>query len=74
MCEHCQMGSVWEKLIFNKLLGKLDIIFKKRKIIMQYKMGVMGFTNAIVRRDLWEQYNFNEEFGMGGEDGDWVRY
>lgn len=67
-------GSVWEKLLFNEWLGKVGIILKKNRIITKDSMGVMGFTNAIVRKDLWEQYNFNEDFGMGGEDGDWVRH
>ena len=67
-------GSVWEKIIFNKLLGKLEVLLKRKRIVTKNSVGVMGFTNAIIRRELWEQYNFNENFGMGGEDGDWVRH
>ncbi len=37
-------------------------------------MGVMGFTNAIIRKDLWEKRNFNEKYGLGGEDGEWANY
>jgi hypothetical protein len=34
----------------------------------------LGFTNAIIRRDLWEKYNLNEAFARGGEDNDWGKY
>jgi hypothetical protein len=37
-------------------------------------MGVLGFTNAIIRRDLWERYPINEAFAGGGEDGDWTSH
>lgn len=35
-------------------------------------LGVMGATNAIFRKDLWEAYHFSEEFVIGGEDYDWA--
>ncbi len=35
-------------------------------------MGVLGFTNAIIKKNLWEKYHFNEAFEMGGEDNDWA--
>ncbi|KKP81937.1 MAG: Glycoside hydrolase family 2 protein [Candidatus Moranbacteria bacterium GW2011_GWF2_35_54] len=62
-------ATIWEKMIFNKLwLGK------NKKIIKDAKMGVLGFTNAIIRKDLWEKRNINEEYGKGGEDGEWAKY
>ncbi len=36
--------------------------------------GVLGFTNALIRKDLWEQYPINEAFASGGEDGDWATH
>ncbi len=38
--------------------------------------GVLGTTNAIIRKDLWEKYKFDENFnkGWGGEDSDWARH
>lgn len=50
------------------------IIYRKKKIIKKPSMGVMGATNCIIRKDLWEKYNFNLNFANGGEDGDWVSY
>ena len=34
----------------------------------------LGFTNALIRRDLWERYPINEKFAAGGEDGDWAKH
>jgi hypothetical protein len=28
----------------------------------------------MLRRDLWKQRPFNEKYGSGGEDSDWVRW
>ena len=67
-------GSIWEKLIFNKYLCKIRNIFKKQIIIDRAGMGVLGFTNAIIKKDLWKQRNFNEKYGFGGEDGEWANY
>jgi len=67
-------GSIWEKIIFNKYICKLRNVFRKRKIIKNGRMGTMGFTNAMIRRDLWDKRHFNEEYGLGGEDGEWAEY
>lgn len=37
-------------------------------------MGVLGFTNAIIRRKLWTEHRFDEAVGAGGEDGEWAGY
>lgn len=54
----------------NIFYGKRIAIDKIKNV----KMGTLGFTNAIIRRDLWEQYKINESFAGGGEDGDWARH
>ncbi len=43
-------------------------------VAKKMKVGALGFTNAIIRRDLWEKYNINEKFAGGGEDHDWARH
>jgi len=45
-----------------------------RYIIEKAGMGVMGFTNAIILKELWDKRKFSEEYGMGGEDGEWADY
>ena len=35
---------------------------------------MLGFTNALIRKELWDTYNFNEAYGAGGEDGDWANH
>lgn len=67
-------GTIWEKLIFNRPLHILRHGFHRRQIIRKPGRGVLGFTNAIIRRDLWEQHHFDESYGAGGEDGEWARY
>lgn len=47
---------------------------QQRFVVRQAGMGVLGFTNAIIRRDLWNQRPFNEAYGAGGEDGEWAAY
>ena len=68
-------ASFWDKFFMNgfnflRCLGKKQ----GRLVIHQGKMGVMGFTNAIIRKELWEKRRFNEDYGAGGEDGEWVDY
>ena len=64
----------FEKLTYT-LISKL---FRGKRFVMRNvnraKMGTLGFTNAIIRKDLWEKYPLNENFGAGGEDGDWARH
>jgi hypothetical protein len=49
--------------------------FRERKFLVSgATMGVMGFTNAIILKELWVKRHFNEEYGLGGEDGEWAGY
>ncbi len=48
--------------------------FIKSKKIRKGGMGVLGLTNAIIRKDLWNVHHFNEAYGAGGEDGEWAQY
>lgn len=67
-------ASFWDEffMIWRRLF---EAIFCKRRIIVKKaRMGVLGFTNAIIRKDLLDLHNFNEDYGLGGEDGEWARY
>lgn len=65
-------GSAWEKVLWNRWWGLL----RRRKIVVVEKdcLGVLGFTNAMIRKDLWDAHHFDESYGAGGEDGEWARY
>lgn len=65
-------ATIWEKIFFNSVRHKICNKFKKKVVIRTSGMGVLGFTNAIIRKDLWEKRNLNEEYGSGGEDGEWA--
>ncbi len=61
-------SSLWEKMIFPAhRLRKLQ-----PKAITQKQMGLLGCTNAIIRRDIWQQHQFDERYGLGGEDTVWA--
>ncbi len=68
-----------ESKLYERLFSKYfrQWYFNKRWEITEREdvnIGVLGFTNAIIRRDLWEEYNLNEKYAAGGEDGDWARH
>jgi len=67
-------GTWIEKIFWNGLKIKIDCLLNYKKIFKQAAMGVMGFTNAIIRKDLWEQHNIDEHYAMGGEDQVWSDY
>src|SRR5581483_6739189 len=51
-----------------------NIINGKRKVFTSIKFGLLGNTNSIIRKDLWEKHHFNEELTLGGEDQEWANY
>lgn len=48
--------------------------FLKPRRITHGGMGVMGLTNAIIPKRLWDMHRFDEAWGAGGEDGAWAGY
>lgn len=63
-------ASIWEKMLY--FSGFLKV---RKKTITKVRMGVLGNTNAVIRKDLWQQYHFDEKnYADGGEDGDWARH
>lgn len=67
-----------ESNLFEKSAYLVSYLIKKWRLehskIKQVKMGVLGATNAIIRRDLWEKHPFDEQFAYGGEDRAWAKY
>ena len=67
----------WDKFFLNwrYFFRRLVILGKYRNfLVYSGKMGVMGFTNAVILRELWNKRIFNEDYGAGGEDGEWANY
>lgn len=69
-------GTFWDKLIYGywHLRERLLAFPNQYKVMHKNKAGVLAFTNAMVRRELWENHHFNEAYGSGGEDGEWARH
>lgn len=62
-------ASFWEKLLY------FPSKFIRHKIIgKRIHMGILGNTNAIIRRDLWQKHHFDESYVKGGEDGEMAKY
>ncbi|MEI8143431.1 MAG: glycosyltransferase family A protein [Candidatus Berkelbacteria bacterium] len=57
-----------------EFFGYLPGYFTQRKNANHVKMGIMGNTNAAIRRELWEKHSFDETYIDGGEDGEWAYY
>jgi rhamnosyltransferase len=66
-------GSLADKLLINPVGYSLGMLKFKAPYFIP---GLLGTNNAIIRKDLWMQYHFNEHFnnGWGGEDSDWARH
>lgn len=67
-------GTMWEKLVFSSLIVALARMIKLKRQVFTAGMGVMGFTHAAIRREFWDQKNFDERFELGGEDQEWSGY
>jgi len=67
-------AGFWTKVImwFSEFQYRLRNNFKElRYLVDKPGVGFMGFTNAIILKELWDKKHFNEEYGLGGEDGEW---
>jgi glycosyltransferase involved in cell wall biosynthesis len=64
-------ASIWEKMLYYP-----SYLYRpKKRIIKKVKMGVLGNTNALIRKSLWQEYHFDEKnYFDGGEDGDWAKH
>lgn len=40
--------------------------------VSEVGMGVFGATNIALRRNLWQEHHFDEQYELGGEDGEWA--
>lgn len=69
-------SSIWDKIIMDGS-NFLRRVLKGKDLKIELSvsgMGIMGFTNAIIQKKLWDEKKFNENYGAGGEDGEWVDY
>lgn len=48
--------------------------FRKTSNITLPRIGILGATNCIIRRDLWEQHPFDVRYGAGAEDYEWAKW
>lgn len=68
-------GTVWDKSFMN--LYTLGLMLRgkgKTHVQSRWSKGILGFTNAIFLKKLWEMRPINEQYGAGGEDEEWAYY
>lgn len=56
---------IWEYLFFSPIVW---IKFSRYEVVQSDRLGLMGSTNAIYRKDLLQQFPFDEQCGGGGEE------
>lgn len=68
-------SSLWDKFFINGYNLGLTIkgVYKTHLQTKRTK-GILGFTNAIIRKKLWEIHHLDESWGAGGEDEEWADY
>jgi glycosyltransferase involved in cell wall biosynthesis len=64
-------ASLTEKIYYS--LGYLSI-YKKPQVIDKSRMGIMGNTNSLIPKRLWEEHRFDLGMSEGGEDAEWANY
>lgn len=66
-------GTMMDKLIHNTAywLEKRRLHPETYRVTTEEVAGALGFTNALIRKDLYDQYPINNDFAGGGEDWDW---
>lgn len=66
-------GTFADKILYN-VLGYTFGSF--RFLANDHSVGLMGTTNCIIRKDLWNVHHFDETWngGLGGEDVEWAQY
>ncbi len=75
-CMTLENASTTEKIYYSSLMGRKIRTFviehSKAVAISKPRIGLLGNTNSLMRRKLWQVYNFSEEMAEGGEDVDWA--
>lgn len=71
-------ASIWERLYYTGGIGEKGAFQKiSRQQPVSYdqpRLGLLGNTNSLLRRDLWAKRPFNETMVIGGEDTEWAGY
>ncbi len=63
-------ATFWDKFFQNSKIMPRHF----RRIFTRPVAGILGFTNSVIKKELWEQRKFNEAYGAGGEDQEWASF
>jgi len=70
-CIPLENASISERIYYS--LGHFKIQ-KQPEVIDQPRLGIMGNTNALFPRKLWQEHKFDLKMAEGGEDAEWALY
>jgi glycosyltransferase involved in cell wall biosynthesis len=54
--------------------GYIRALVTNPKALHKYTNGAFGATNLAMRKSLWEEHHFEEQYELGGEDAHWAEW
>jgi len=54
--------------------GFISYFFRIKRNVRKAGLGILGGTNCAIRKSLWDQHHWNEEWAGGAEDYEWARW
>ena len=70
-------GSIMDKIVHgssNLLERYVYLRSQPYRELSKYQAGALGFTNALIRKDLYLKYPIDERYAGGGEDTALLQY
>jgi rhamnosyltransferase len=67
-------STFWDKFIINPFFGLIFVLKGNPIIYSKKRGGILQFSNAIFKKEFWDKKNFDERYGLGGEDYEWAVY
>lgn len=64
--------KVWYTAGLGTFIAKKLIAGSKPVVLTSPRLGLLGNTNSLIRRSLWQKYPFQERMKDGGEDTEWA--
>ena len=67
-------GTFWDKLFMAVWDFVYRLNYPSRRIHTKIYLGLLGFTNGMIRKELWDKHPFDLNYGAGGEEAIWADY
>ena len=67
-------GTFWDKFFLTIWNFTYRLIYPPKRTWTKTYTGLLGFTNGMIRKELWDKHHFDEDYGAGGEEAVWADY